>query len=135
MKQIIAVLGIVLLVTPALAADDQQERTKTCNAAAAKKGLTGDKRKAYVKSCVSAKAKKKPEAAAAPKKKQTARPAAPAAPTAPRTGPAQPSATSAAAPAPASADEKKRFRCEDMARQSNVSPSRKKDFMDKCLAG
>lgn len=133
MKQIIAVLGIALLVTPALAANHQQERTKTCTAAAAKKGLKGDKHKAYVKACVSAKAKKKPEAAAAPKKKKTAaRPAAPAAQPA-TTAPAQPSATSAAAPA--SADDKKWFRCDEMARQSNVSPMRKKDFMDKCVAG
>jgi hypothetical protein len=130
MKTFIAVLGIALLVTPALAATDQQEKTKACNAAAEKKGLKGDKRKAYVKGCLSAKAKKKPEAAAMPETKP-ARPATPAA--------AKPSAPSAAASPsaanPNSATEKKRLRCEDLARQSNVSPSSKKAFMDKCMAG
>jgi hypothetical protein len=130
MKQFIAVLGIALLVVPALAATDQQEKTKACNAAAAKKGLKGDKHKAYVKACLSAKAKKKPEAAAKPKTK-AARPATTAVPKPATTAPAQPSAASA----PSSATEKKRRKCEEIAGQSNVSPSRRKDFMDKCMAG
>ena len=36
-KRIIAVLGFALLVMPVQAATDQQEKTKACNAAAAKK--------------------------------------------------------------------------------------------------
>jgi hypothetical protein len=101
MKTIIAVLGFALLVMPVLAATDQQEKTKACNAAA--------------------------------------EPAVPAPTT---TAPAKPSPASAATPAaspsapnPNSATEKKRLKCEEMARQSNVSPSTKKAFMDKCMAG
>ncbi len=138
MKTIIAVLGFALLVMPVMAATEQQEKTKACNAAAEKKGLKGDKRKAFVKACLSAKAKTKPEAAATPKPKP-ARPATPAVPKPATTAPAKPSATSAAArpstPNPNSATEKKRLKCEDLARQSNVSPSTKKAFMDKCMAG
>jgi hypothetical protein len=141
MKTIIAVLGLALLVMPVQAATDQQEKTKACNAAAEKKGLKGDKRKAFVKVCLSAKAKTKPEAAAKPKTR-AARPAAPAVPAPTTTAPAKPSPASAATPAaspsapnPNSATEKKRLKCEEMARQSNVSPSTKKAFMDKCMAG
>ena len=134
MKTIIAVLGFALLVMPVLAATDQQEKTKACNAAAEKKGLKGDKRKAFVKGCLSAKAKTKPDAAATPKKKVT-RPATPAVPAPATTAPAKPSAASPSAPNPNSATEKKRLKCEEMARQSNVSPSTKKAFMDKCMAG
>ena len=132
MKIIIAVLGFALLVMPVLAATDQQEKTKACNATADKKGLKGDKRKAYVKDCLSAKAKTKPGAAATPKTK-AARPATPAVAAPATTAPAQPSAASA--PNPNSATEKKRLKCEEIARQVYVSPSRKKDFMDKCTAG
>ncbi|HZP92662.1 MAG TPA: PsiF family protein [Burkholderiales bacterium] len=141
MKQIIAVLGIALLVTPVLAATDQQEKTKACNAAAAKKGLKGEKRKAFVKDCLAAQAKKKPEAKAKPKTK-TARPATPAARPPAATAPAQPSAAAAApppanppAPSPGSATDKKRLKCEELARQSNVSPSRKNAFMTQCMSG
>ena len=134
MKTIIAVLGFALLVMPVLAATDQQEKTKACNAAAEKKGLKGDKRKAFVKDCLSAKAKTKPGAAATPKAK-AARPATPAVPAPATTAPAKPSAASPSAPNPNSATEKKRLKCEEMARQSNVSPSTKKAFMDKCMAG
>lgn len=140
MKIIIAVLGFALLVMPVLAATDQQKKAKACNAAAEKKGLKGDKRKAYVKNCLSAKAKTKPEAAAKPETKAPR--ATPAVPAPATTAPAQPSAASTATPAanppapgPNSAAEKKRLKCEDFARQSNVSPSSKKAFMDKCMAG
>lgn len=143
MKKIIAVLCLALLAMPVLAATDQQ--AKACNAEAAKKALKGDKRKAFIKNCVSAKAKTKPEAganpgAAATPETKTARP-----PTTPPTAagaPSQPTAESAAIPAanvpapnPASATGKERLRCEELARQSNVSPARKKTFMDKCMAG
>jgi len=136
MKIIIAVLGFALLAMPVLAATDQQEKTKACNAAAEKKGLKGDKRKAYVKDCLSAKAMTKPKAAAKPETKAPR--ATPATPAPATTAPAQPSAASPATPAapgPNSAAEKKRLKCEDFARQSNVSPSSKKTFMDKCMAG
>jgi psiF repeat-containing protein len=138
MKTIIAVLGFALLVMPVQAATEQQEKAKACNAAAEKKGLKGDKRKAFVKSCLSAKAKTKREAAAKPEKKAE-RPATRAVPARATTAPAKPSAASAAAspstPNPNSATERKRLKCEEMARQSNVSPSSKKAFMDKCMAG
>jgi len=138
MKTIIALLGFALLVMPVQAATDQQEKTKACNAAAEKKGLKGDKRKAFVKACLSAKAKTKPEAAAKPETKAK-RPATPAVPKPATTAPAKPPAASPAAspsaPNPNSATEKKRLKCDDLARQSNVSPSTKKAFMDKCMAG
>ena len=135
MKTIIAVLSFALLVMPALAATEQQEkRAKACNAAADKKALKGDKRKAYLKSCLAAKPKTKPEAAATPKTKPP-RPATSAVPA----SPPKPSAASPAASPPAanpnSASEQKRLKCEDLARQSNVSPSTKKAFMDKCMGG
>jgi hypothetical protein len=134
MKTIIATVCFALLAMPALAATNQQEKIKACNAAAEKKGLKGDQRKAYVKACVSAEAKAKPDAAAKPEKK-AARPASPPATPAP----AKPSATSTAASPSGSntnsATEKKRLKCDDLARQSNVSPSTKKAFMDKCVAG
>ena len=132
MKKIIAVLCLALFAMPALAATQQQERTKACNAAATKKGLKADKHKAYVKACVAAKTKKKPETVAASKTKPV--------PTTPRpvTGPVQASTPSPAAPeAPSqnAAVDKKRLRCDEIARQSNVSPARNKEFMDKCMAG
>jgi len=103
--------------------------------------LKGDKQKAFVKGCLSAKAKTKPKAAATPKAK-AARPATPAVPAPATTTPAKPSVPSAATPAanppapnPNSATEQKRLKCEEIARQAYVSPSRKKDFMDKCMAG
>jgi hypothetical protein len=140
MKKIIAVLCFALFVMPVLAATEQQDKTKACKAAATNKGLKGDKRQAYVKSCVSAKAKKKPETTATPKKKD-ARPATAAARAPATAAPAQPSAGAPAIPADPptqsanSASEKKRLRCDEIARQSNVSPSSSKDFMAKCMAG
>ncbi|MEO8008507.1 MAG: PsiF family protein [Betaproteobacteria bacterium] len=137
MKIVIAVLGFALLAMPVLAATDQPDKTKACNAAAKKEGLKGDKRKAFIKSCLSANAKTKPEAAATPEAKAE-RPATPPVPAPATTAPAKPSATPAAtppAPSQNSAAEKKRLKCEDFAKQSNVSPSSKKTFMDKCMAG
>ena len=130
MKTIIAALCLLLLASPALAATDQQQKTKACNAAADKKGLKGDQRKAYIKTCV-AKAKTKPDAPGKPETKG-------AGPATTPTAPAKPSAAStAASPSanPNSAIEKKRAKCDEMARQSNVAPARKKEFMDKCIAG
>ena len=128
MKTIIAGLAFLLLAMPALAATDQQEKTKACNAAAEKKGLKGDQRKAFIKSCLSAKTKTKPDASG----KTETKAASPATPPS-ATAPAKPSAASTAASP--SANDKKRAKCDEMARQSNVSPSRKKEFMDKCIAG
>ena len=135
MKKIIAVLCLALFAMPALAATQQQERTKACNAAATKKGLKADKHKAYVKACVAAKTTKKPETVAARKTKP--------APTTPRpvTGPVQASTPSQATPATPEAPsqnaavDKKRLRCDEIERQSNVSPARNKEFRDKCMAG
>ena len=152
MKKIMAVLCFALFAMPVVAAAQQQERTKACNSAATKKALKGDKHKAYVKACVAGKTKKKPDTAATTKKKpgaataskkKDARPTTTAARAQAPTAPAQPSAAATATPAanpPAaqsmtSVDEKKRFRCDEIARQSNVSPARNKEFMDKCMAG
>lgn len=52
-------LGLALLAGSALAADEptaQQNKMKTCNAEAGKKELKGDERKAFMKTCLSAKA-------------------------------------------------------------------------------
>lgn len=137
MKAIITVLAFALLAMPVQAAANQQEKAKACNAAASKKELKGDKRKAFIKGCLSAKAKTKPQTAAAPEPKPKPRAAPPVAAPAATPG-AQPAATPAAPPAaqkPNAVADKKRFQCEDFARQSNVSPSSKKGFMDKCMAG
>jgi hypothetical protein len=129
MKIVIAVICLTLLAAPVLAATQQEEKAKSCKADASKKGLKGEKREAFINDCLSASAKAKPKAAATPEAKA----AAPA--------PARPEATSAAKPAAAtptsqaaSTTEKKRLRCEDFARQSSVAPSRKKTFMDQCMA-
>ncbi len=54
MKKIIAVLCLSLASMPyAFAATPQQEKMKMCNADA--KGKTGDERKAFMKTCLSAK--------------------------------------------------------------------------------
>ena len=46
----------MLVAAPVAMADTaQQEKMKTCNADASKKGLKGDERKAYMKDCLSAK--------------------------------------------------------------------------------
>jgi hypothetical protein len=136
MKHVIAVIGLALLAAPVLAATEQQEKANACKAEASKKALKGDKRKAFIKNCVSGKAEAKPKTTAKPKsaakpEAKTARPAS-----------AQPDASSAATPAaapptpaPASATDKKRLKCEELARQSNVAPERRKTFMDQCMAG
>jgi hypothetical protein len=49
-----AALGILVLQSPpALATNTQQEKMSTCNADATSKGLKGDDRKAYMKTCLS----------------------------------------------------------------------------------
>ncbi len=49
-----AALATVTLAQPALADNSQQTKMTTCNADAKTKGLTGDDRKAYMKTCLSA---------------------------------------------------------------------------------
>jgi hypothetical protein len=49
-----AVLTAAMLAQPALADNAQQTKMTTCNADAKTKGLTGDDRKAFMKSCLSA---------------------------------------------------------------------------------
>ncbi len=49
-----AVLAAVTMVYPAAAANSQQTKMTTCNAEAKSKGLTGDDRKAFMKTCLSA---------------------------------------------------------------------------------
>jgi psiF repeat len=48
-----AALGLLVLQSPALATNTQQEKMSTCNADASSKGLKGDDRKAYMKTCLS----------------------------------------------------------------------------------
>ena len=45
---------LVLALHPAYGATAQQEKMKTCNADATSKNLSGDDRKAYMKTCLSA---------------------------------------------------------------------------------
>ena len=118
MKIIIALICLTLLAAPVLAATEREEKAKSCQADASKKGLKGDKRKAFVNDCLSASAEAKPKAAATPEATSAAKPAV-AAPTSHA----------------ASTTDKKRLRCEDFARQSSVAPSRKKTFMDQCMSG
>jgi hypothetical protein len=136
MKNIIAVICLALMAAPVLAATEQQEKEKACKAEASKKALKGDKRKAFIKNCVSGKTEAKPKTTAKPK--ATAKPEAKTARPASAQPDASPAATPAAAPptpAPVSATDKKRLKCEELARQSNVAPERKKSFMDQCMAG
>lgn len=49
-----AVLATAILVPPAAADNSQQTKMTTCSADAKSKGLTGDDRKAFMKSCLSA---------------------------------------------------------------------------------
>ena len=55
-RQIIAGLAGMLLLAalPAYSANAQQTKMTTCNADATAKGLTGDNRKAFMKTCLSA---------------------------------------------------------------------------------
>ena len=49
-----AALGFLVLQSPpALATNTQQDKMSTCNADATSKGLKGDDRKAYMKTCLS----------------------------------------------------------------------------------
>ena len=60
MKKLVSLLAMALatLALPASAAEPtaQQNKMKTCNAEAGKKELKGDERKAFMKTCLSAKA-------------------------------------------------------------------------------
>ena len=60
MKKFASLLALTLasIAMPALAAEPtaQQNKMKTCNADAGKKELKGDERKAFMKTCLSAKA-------------------------------------------------------------------------------
>jgi sulfur relay (sulfurtransferase) complex TusBCD TusD component (DsrE family) len=49
-----AVVAAATLAQPALADNTQQTKMTTCNADAKTKGLTGDDRKTYMKTCLSA---------------------------------------------------------------------------------
>jgi hypothetical protein len=49
-----AALVVATLAQPTLADNSQQTKMTTCNADAKTKGLTGDDRKAYMKTCLSA---------------------------------------------------------------------------------
>ncbi len=49
-----AVVAAATLAQPALADNSQQTKMTTCNADAKTKGLTGDDRKTYMKTCLSA---------------------------------------------------------------------------------
>lgn len=49
-----AVLAAAILLQPAAADNSQQTKMTTCNADAKSKGLTGDDRKAFMKTCLSA---------------------------------------------------------------------------------
>jgi hypothetical protein len=55
-RQIIAALAGMLLISalPAFSDNSQQSKMTTCNADATSKGLSGDDRKAYMKTCLSA---------------------------------------------------------------------------------
>ena len=50
-----AALAAAALAQPALADNTQQTKMTTCNADAKTKGLSGDDRKAFMKTCLSAK--------------------------------------------------------------------------------
>src|SRR5581483_11176392 len=49
-----AVLGMAAMTSPAVAENTQQAKMTSCNADAKAKGLSGDDRKAFMKTCLSA---------------------------------------------------------------------------------
>ena len=57
MKIQIAALGAIVLIaaSPAFSENSQQSKMTSCNADASSKNLTGDDRKAFMKTCLSAK--------------------------------------------------------------------------------
>ena len=64
MRILLAALAATLLSTPAFAQDKdkstaQQDKMKSCNAQASKKGMKGDERKAFMSDCLSADGGKK----------------------------------------------------------------------------
>jgi hypothetical protein len=54
-RSFIALVGVGLLLSLAVHAGEQQDKMKSCNVEAAQKELKGDKRKAFMKTCLSAK--------------------------------------------------------------------------------
>jgi psiF repeat len=48
------IVGLLTLVQPAAAENSQQAKMTTCSADAKSKGITGDQRKAFMKTCLSA---------------------------------------------------------------------------------
>jgi psiF repeat len=133
MKKIILALCLALFAASLPVAAEQTDHNKACNAEATKKALKADKRQAFLKNCLAAKAKSKSEnTVAAPETKKT-KPAG-----SPNTGAASSKPDSAATPPatnPGAVSAKARLRCDELARQSNVSPGKKNDFMSKCMAG
>jgi len=62
MKNLVLCIGLVLACAPVFAQNaSQQDKTKACNADAAKKELKGDQRKAFMKDCLAAKTEAKEE--------------------------------------------------------------------------
>jgi hypothetical protein len=51
----VVLVGSVMVVSPAAAENSQQEKMTACNAEAKAKGLGGDDRKSFMKTCLSAK--------------------------------------------------------------------------------
>jgi len=54
-RMMIAMVGSMLVLSAPVHAGEQQDKMKTCNAEATQKQLKGDERKAFMKTCLSAK--------------------------------------------------------------------------------
>ncbi|HEX2583749.1 MAG TPA: PsiF family protein [Steroidobacteraceae bacterium] len=54
-RSLIAIVSAMLILSAPVHAGEQQDKMKTCNAEASQKQLKGDDRKAFMKTCLSAK--------------------------------------------------------------------------------
>ena len=59
MKKNVLLLGLVLFCAPVFAQDASQDKTKACEADAAKKELKGEEHKVFMKDCLAAKTETK----------------------------------------------------------------------------
>lgn len=110
MKKLIALVGLVLVVSSPVFAGNQQEKMKGCNVEAKDAGLKGDERKAFMKKCLSKDYVLKANGAAA---------------------------TASTAPAePAVATQQDRMKaCNADAKSKGLKGEERKTFMGSCLKG
>jgi len=113
MKKLIALVGLVFIVSSPVFAGNQQEKMKGCNKEAKDGGMKGDERKAFMKKCLSKDYTLKANGAAA-----AATPAVPAEPA-----------------AAASTQQDRMKACNADAKGKGLKGEERKTFMSSCLKG